>query len=129
MGMYYGDNWNPENDWSYQGLPVLMIPEMFGDNNEVKTDYICVYDDGRHMGIEPTGSTPTAEEPKTTHQHPLTRTSLHYCKSNRHATKATTKHKSYRNNRWYECWHISCHNCYPQSTEANILTKKTCYLW
>ncbi len=59
MGMYYGDNWNPENDYSYQGLPVLSDTEMFGNNNEVKTEYICVYDDGVLVGgIEPDGSTP-----------------------------------------------------------------------
>lgn len=63
MGMYYGDNWDPTNDYSYQGLPVLSDSEMFGDNNEIRTDYICVYDDGVLVGgIEPDGSTPAQEE-------------------------------------------------------------------
>ncbi|MBR4318467.1 MAG: glycoside hydrolase family 9 protein, partial [Oscillospiraceae bacterium] len=66
MGMYYGDNWNPENDYSYQGLPVLSDTEMFADNNEAKTDYICVYDDGVLVGgIEPDGSTPVQAEKPT----------------------------------------------------------------
>ncbi|MBR0485509.1 MAG: glycoside hydrolase family 9 protein [Oscillospiraceae bacterium] len=67
MGMYYGDNWDPTNDWSYQGLPSLTDSEMFGNNNEIKTDYICVYDDGVLVGgIEPDGSVPTEAEPVTT---------------------------------------------------------------
>ena len=62
MGMYYGDNWNPENDYSHQDLPVLSDNAMFGDNNEVKTEYICVYDDGKFVGgIEPDGSTPVQD--------------------------------------------------------------------
>ena len=64
VGMYYGDNWNPENDYSYQGLPVLTDTEMFADNNEAKTDYICIYDDGVLVGgIEPNGATPAKENP------------------------------------------------------------------
>ena len=67
MGMYYGDNWDPTNDWSYQGLPSLTDSEMFGNNNEIKTDYICVYDDGVLVGgIEPDGSTPAQNEPAPT---------------------------------------------------------------
>ncbi|MBR1553990.1 MAG: glycoside hydrolase, partial [Oscillospiraceae bacterium] len=67
MGMYYGDNWDPTNDWSYQGLPSLSDSEMFGNNNEIKTDYICVYDDGVLVGgIEPDGSTPAEAEPVAT---------------------------------------------------------------
>ncbi|MDE5564377.1 MAG: glycoside hydrolase family 9 protein [Oscillospiraceae bacterium] len=59
MGMYYGDNWDPTNDYSYQGLPVLSDTDMFGDNNEVKTEYICVYADGELVGgIEPDGTVP-----------------------------------------------------------------------
>lgn len=62
MGMYYGDNWNPENDYSYQELPVLSDTEMFGDNNEAKTEHICVYDDGVLVGgTEPDGSKPVQE--------------------------------------------------------------------
>ncbi len=69
MGMYYGDNWDPTNDYSYQGLPVLSDTDMFADNNEVRTDYICVYDDGVLVGgIEPDGSVPDTDvtEPETT---------------------------------------------------------------
>lgn len=62
MGMYYGDNWDPTNDYSYDGLPVLSDTDMFADNNEVRTDYICVYDDGVLVGgIEPDGSVPSGE--------------------------------------------------------------------
>lgn len=64
MGMYYGDQWDPTNDYSYQGLPVLSDTDMFADNNEVKTDYICVYDDGVLVGgIEPDGSVPDTQTP------------------------------------------------------------------
>ncbi len=66
MGMYYGDNWDPTNDYSYQGLPVLSDTEMFADNNEAKTEYMCIYDDGVLVGgIEPDGTAPAQEEPKT----------------------------------------------------------------
>ena len=62
IGMYYGDNWNPENDYSHQDLPVLTDNEMFGDNNEIKTEYICIYDGNKLVGgIEPDGSTPEQE--------------------------------------------------------------------
>jgi len=75
MGMYYGDNWDPTNDYSYQGLPVLTDSEMFGDNNEVKTDYICVYDDGVLVGgIEPDGSTPAAAKTSTETTAPIEKT-------------------------------------------------------
>lgn len=64
MGMYYGDTWDPTNDYSYQGLPVLEDTDMFGNNNEVRTDYICVYDDGVLIGgIEPDGSVPDGSQP------------------------------------------------------------------
>ena len=65
--MYYGDQWDASNDWSYQGLPVLTDSEMFGDGNEVKTDYICVYAGGELVGgIEPNGCTPKPAETTTT---------------------------------------------------------------
>ena len=66
VGFYYGDIWNPKNDYSYQDLPSLTDLDMFANNNEVRTDYICVYDDGVLVGgIEPDGSAPVQEE-KTT---------------------------------------------------------------
>ncbi|MBQ4465090.1 MAG: glycoside hydrolase family 9 protein [Oscillospiraceae bacterium] len=60
--MYYGDMWDPKNDWSYQELPVLTDSEMFGKGNEVKTDYICIYDGEGNLlgGTEPDGTTPSA---------------------------------------------------------------------
>ena len=67
VGLYYGDQWDASNDWSYQGLPVLTDSEMFGDGNEVQTDYICVYAGGELVGgIEPDGSTPKPAETTTT---------------------------------------------------------------
>lgn len=67
VGLYYGDQWDASNDFSYQGLPVLTDSEMFGDGNEVKTDYICVYAGGELVGgIEPDGSTPKPAETTTT---------------------------------------------------------------
>jgi len=69
MGMYYGDSWNPENDWSYEGLKIGTDDDFFGNGNEEKTDHICVYDDGVLVGgIEPDGSVPenTKAEATTT---------------------------------------------------------------
>ena len=120
MGMYYGDNWNPENDWSYQGLPVLTDSEMFGDNNEVKTDYICVYDDGVLVGgIEPDGSTPTAEEPKTTQPASTTKPATTTTKPVS-TTKATEKTTAGTN----AGTSVST-TAIPKSTEANSPDPKT----
>ena len=67
VGLYYGDQWDASNDWSYQDLPVLTDSEMFGDGNEVKSDYICVYAGGELVGgTEPNGSTPKPAETTTT---------------------------------------------------------------
>lgn len=67
VGMYYGDKWNPENDWSYNGLEIYDTDNaFFGTGNEVKTENICVYSDGIHIGgVEPDGSTPEKEEVTT----------------------------------------------------------------
>ena len=66
VGMYYGDFWDPTNDYSYQELPRLKDTEMFGKGNEVRTDYICVYSDGVLVGgIEPDGTTPDFGEEET----------------------------------------------------------------
>lgn len=64
VGMYYGDKWNPENDWSYDGLTIYDNDDaFFGTGNEVKMDNICVYSDGVHVGgTEPDGSKPENEE-------------------------------------------------------------------
>lgn len=67
VGMYWGDTWDPTNDYSYQDLPVLTDNEMFGNGNEKRTDRICVYADGVLVGgIEPDGTKPegsSTEEP------------------------------------------------------------------
>lgn len=62
--MYYGDKWNPENDWSYDGLTIYDDDSaFFSTGNEVKFDNICVYTDGVHVGgTEPDGSKPDTEE-------------------------------------------------------------------
>ncbi|MDE5885327.1 MAG: glycoside hydrolase family 9 protein, partial [Oscillospiraceae bacterium] len=66
VGMYYGDNWKPEGDYSYQDLPVLTDQEMFEDNSEVKTDRICVYDNGVLVGgTEPDGTKPAGNPDAT----------------------------------------------------------------
>lgn len=64
VGLYYGDTWNPDDDWSYNGLKIFDDDgAFFGTGNEVKTDYICVYSDGVLIGgIEPDGSTPATTE-------------------------------------------------------------------
>lgn len=69
IGMYYGDVWDPENDWSYEGLKIGKSDDFFAvdDPPEEKTDHICVYDDGVLVGgIEPDGSTPSEDEPEVT---------------------------------------------------------------
>lgn len=67
MGMYYGDSWDPKNDWSYDGLVIGTDNDFFENGSEQKTDHICVYDDGVLVGgIEPDGSTPVKEEKPTT---------------------------------------------------------------
>lgn len=67
VGMYYGDKWNPANDWSYDGLKIFTDDgAFFGTGNEVKTDNICVYSNGIHIGgTEPDGSTSVKEEDPT----------------------------------------------------------------
>ena len=57
---------DPKNDWSYDGLKMGKDTDFFAvdDPPEERYDHICVYDDGVLVGgIEPDGSTP---EPKTT---------------------------------------------------------------
>lgn len=58
VGLYWGDKWDPTNDWSYQGI--TKCDSTYNDGSETKTDYICVYSDGVLVGgIEPDGSTPS----------------------------------------------------------------------
>ena len=69
LGMYYGDFWDPANDWSYEGLEIGDSTAFFAvdDPPEKRTDHICVYDDGVLVGgIEPDGSEPAPKEDKTT---------------------------------------------------------------
>jgi hypothetical protein len=69
VGLYYGDKWDPSNDWSYDGLEIYDVDDaFFGTGNEVRTDNICVYSDGVLIGgTEPDGSKPAAPEvPATT---------------------------------------------------------------
>ena len=67
VGLYYGDKWDPSNDWSYDGLTIFEDDgAFFGTGNEVRTDKICVYSDGVLIGgIEPDGSEPATEETTT----------------------------------------------------------------
>ena len=64
VGMYYGDKWDPTNDWSYDGLPIFKEDDaFFGNGNELKVDKICVYDDGVLVGgTEPDGTTASEED-------------------------------------------------------------------
>ncbi|MDE6789583.1 MAG: glycoside hydrolase family 9 protein [Ruminococcus sp.] len=67
VGMYYGDKWNPENDWSYQGLEIYTNDDaFFGNGNEKPAPNICVYDNGVLVGgTEPDGTTVSDEKPTT----------------------------------------------------------------
>ena len=69
LGMYYGDVWDPSNDWSYTDIKVGKSEDFFAvdDPPEQRTDYICVYDDGVLVGgIEPDGTKPAEKEPAKT---------------------------------------------------------------
>ncbi|MCC8135750.1 MAG: glycoside hydrolase family 9 protein [Ruminococcus sp.] len=65
LGLYYGDTWDPTNDWSYQGITIC--DSTYNDGSETKTDYICVYSDGVLVGgIEPDGTTVSTEDTSET---------------------------------------------------------------
>ena len=71
LGLYYGDKWDPSNDWSYNGLKIYDKDDaFFGNGNEEENPNICVYDDGVLVGgTEPDGTVPDTakkDEPKTT---------------------------------------------------------------
>ncbi len=65
VGMYYGDNWDPTNDWSYQGLEIYKEDDaFFGNGNEKTAPNICIYDNGVLIGgTEPDGTTVEEEKP------------------------------------------------------------------
>lgn len=72
LGLYYGDKWDPTNDWSYQGLTMFENDSAFyGTGNEKRADNICVYDGGVLIGgIEPDGTVPSTDEPTVTTTEP-----------------------------------------------------------
>ena len=67
LGVYYGENWDPTNDPSYQGLKMFTVDSAFyGTGNEERTDNICVYSNGVLIGgIEPDGTKPVKETTPT----------------------------------------------------------------
>ena len=60
VGLYYGDSWNPADDWSYQGLKMYEEDNaFFATGTEAKTDNICVYSGDKLVGgTEPDGTKP-----------------------------------------------------------------------
>ena len=75
VGLYWGDNWDPTNDWSYQGI--TKAQDTYQDGSETRTDYICVYSDGVLVGgIEPDGSVPEIDVPDVTTENTTTVTQL-----------------------------------------------------
>ena len=60
VGLYWGDNWDPTNDPSYDGLKIYEEDDVFFvAGNEVRADNICVYDGGKLIGgTEPDGTQP-----------------------------------------------------------------------
>ena len=66
IGFYYGDKWDTSNDPSYQDLKIVEGNSAFFalDPPEVRTDNICVYDNGVLIGgIEPDGTKPSTDDP------------------------------------------------------------------
>jgi hypothetical protein len=65
LGTYAWQNyWDPSDDWSHIGLN---IEDDNWTGTPMKTDNICVYDDGVLVGgIEPDGTTPSTPSPVTT---------------------------------------------------------------
>ena len=64
VGMYHGDVWKPENDWSYQTMKIGKEGDFAAVDNppEVLNENMCVYVDGVLVGgTEPDGSTPDTE--------------------------------------------------------------------
>lgn len=71
VGLYYGDSWDPTDDPSYKDLKMFDVDDaFFGTGNEVRTDNICIYDNGVLVGgIEPDGTVP--ELPEATPTEPV----------------------------------------------------------
>lgn len=64
LGLYYGDKWDPSNDWSYQDL--VICPDTNHDGSEMRNDKICVYSGGVLVGgEEPDGTVPEIPETPT----------------------------------------------------------------
>ena len=70
LGMYYGDNWDPSNDWSHQEIKDL--DEAGEDYDNIvsgvelaeKCPYVCVYASGKLIGgTEPDGTVPEQAAP------------------------------------------------------------------
>ena len=62
LGMFYGDNWDPSNDWSLTGMKQLgeeYDTLVSGVEEAEKCPNVCVYADGKLVGgTEPDGTTP-----------------------------------------------------------------------
>ena len=62
LGMYYGDNWDPENDWSLRGMKALgeeYDTLVSGVEVAERCPNVCVYADGKLVGgTEPDGTVP-----------------------------------------------------------------------
>jgi hypothetical protein len=97
LGMYYGDVWDPTNDWSYDGLKIGKTEDFFAvdDPPETRTDHICIYDDGVLVGgIEPDGTVPEEKPKETTTTKPkatTTTTTTTRTTSKTTTTSTTTK--------------------------------------
>jgi len=60
VGLYYGDKWQPADDWSYQNLKIYEQDDaFFATGTEVRNDNICVYSGDKLVGgVEPDGTVP-----------------------------------------------------------------------
>ena len=62
LGMFYGDNWDPSNDWSLKGMKELGEEYdnlVSGVEEAERCPNVCVYADGRLVGgTEPDGTKP-----------------------------------------------------------------------
>lgn len=69
MGMYYGDTWDPTNDWSYEDLVIGSDDDFFANGTEQRVEHMCVYSGGVLVGgTEPDGSTPAVETTEPTEE-------------------------------------------------------------
>lgn len=89
VGLYYGDNWDPTNDWSYQGI--TKCSDTYHDGSETRTDHICVYSNGVLVGgIEPNGKTPDKPDDTTTTTETTTTTTTVTTTTTAKSTTTTT---------------------------------------